>query len=103
MDSVTRQNIILGGIILAVCLVIILILVFKKKENFFFEVSKCNPKCSGAFYGKPATFQFTNLSTSEQSCSKEECGYGMVCNCKYPECKQFSYGKGNYPQLNPGI
>jgi hypothetical protein len=61
---------------------------YNSKENFFFEVSKCNPKCSGAYYGKPATFQFTPLSVNGTTCPDKNCGYGMISECKYPECKE---------------
>jgi hypothetical protein len=57
------------------------------KENFFFEVSKCNPKCSGAYYGKPATFQFSPLSVNGTKCDDKNCGYGMISACDNPECK----------------
>jgi hypothetical protein len=58
------------------------------KEDFFFQVSKCNPKCSGAYYGKPATFQFTPLSPNGTTCTDKNCGYGMISECKNPECKE---------------
>ena len=69
---------------------------YSNEEKFFFTVSKCNPKCSGGFYGKPATFQFSPLTTQGTDCSNENCGYGMVCNCKYPECKNVVYGGAKF-------
>ena len=95
------KNILIGGGILLICLIIVL-MIFNKKENFFFEVRKCNPKCSGAYYGKPALFQFSSL---DKSCSEKDksCGEGMVCNCKYPECKNFVYGQGRYPETTPKL
>ena len=57
-------------------------------EPFFFQVSKCNPKCSGAYYGKPATFQFSPLSPRGTKCQDKNCGYGMISECDYPECKE---------------
>jgi hypothetical protein len=91
------KNLLVGSGVLLICLIIVLV-IFNKKENFFFEVSKCNPKCSGAFYGKPALFQFSGL---DKSCSEKDksCGEGMICNCKYPECKNIVYGKGMYPTI----
>ena len=79
-----------------------LFFLYQLLENFFFEVSKCNPKCSGAYYGKPALFQFSSL---DKSCSEKDksCGEGMVCNCKYPECKNFVYGQGRYPETTPKL
>ncbi len=67
------------------------------KESFFFEVSKCNPKCSGAYYGKPATFQFTPLSPNGTTCPDQNDGYGMISACKYPECEPIlqKYGGAN--------
>jgi len=56
-------------------------------EPFFFQVSKCNPKCSGAYYGKPATFQFSPLSSRGTKCEDKNCGYGMISECDHPECK----------------
>lgn len=66
-----------------------------KKEGFFFEVSKNNPHCKGAFYGKPASFQFDTVGSG--NCSQNPiCGYGMI---KCDGCK--SYGRGYYPNLDP--
>ncbi len=67
------------------------------KENFFFQVSKCNPKCSGAYYGKPATFQFTPLSVNGTSCKDVNCGYGMISECDHPECKEILQKYGGPP------
>jgi len=67
------------------------------KEDFFFQVSKCNPKCSGAYYGKPATFQFTPLSVNGTTCPDKNCGYGMISECKYPECQQILQKYGGPP------
>ena len=72
----------------------------KCKEDFFFEVSKCNPKCSGAFYGKPTLWQFDSLCNEGTKCDDENCGYGMVSNCKNPGCRSFMYGNGLYPSVN---
>lgn len=66
-------------------------------EGFFFEVSKCNPKCSGAYYGKPATFQFTPLSVDGTSCQDKNCGYGMISECNYPECQKTLHKYGEPP------
>lgn len=75
--------------IIAVLYTVIYLLGFRNtSESFFFQVSKCNPKCSGAYYGKPATFQFTPLSSSGTTCPDKNCGYGMISECKYPECQQ---------------
>lgn len=53
------------------------------KENFFFSVSKCNPKCSGAYFGKPATFQFTEIKQEGVPCDDDKCpSYGMIRGCK---------------------
>ena len=71
------------------------------KEDFFFTVSKCNPKCSGAFYGKPAVFQFSPLSNEGTKCEGGDCGYGMVSNCANPACRDVVYGSGLYPSINP--
>ena len=73
------------------------------KENFFFEVSKCNPKCSGAFYGKPTLWQFDSLSNEGTACEGGDCGYGMISNCKNPGCRSFMYGNGLYPSINPNM
>ena len=67
------------------------------KESFFFQVSKCNPKCSGAYYGKPATFQFTPLSVNGTTCPDKNCGYGMISECKYPECQKTLQKYGGPP------
>ena len=67
------------------------------KEGFFFEVSKCNPKCSGAYYGKPATFQFTPLSVDGTTCPDKNCGYGMISECDYPECQKTLQKYGGVP------
>jgi len=72
----------------------------KCKEDFFFEVSKCNPKCSGPFYGKPTLWQFDSLCNKGTKCDDENCGYGMVSNCKNPGCRSFMYGNGLYPSVN---
>jgi hypothetical protein len=68
----------------------------KTEERFFFQTSKCNPKCSGAYYGKPATFQFTQLSPNGTKCEDKHCGYGMISECDHPECKGVlnKYGNG---------
>lgn len=66
-------------------------------EGFFFEVSKCNPKCSGAYYGKPATFQFTPLSVDGTTCPDKNCGYGMISECDYPECQKTLQKYGGPP------
>lgn len=68
----------------------------KSEERFFFQTSKCNPKCSGAYYGKPATFQFTQLSPNGTKCEDKNCGYGMISECNNPECKGVlnKYGNG---------
>jgi hypothetical protein len=70
------------------------------KESFFFQVSKCNPKCSGAYYGKPATFQFTPLSPNGTSCKDQNCGYGMISECDHPECKGVLNKYGGANNLN---
>ena len=63
------------------------------REDFFFTVSKCNPKCSGAYYGKPATFQFSEIKNEGVDC-KDNCpSYGMIRGC--PDAQV--YGCGNYP------
>lgn len=75
------------------------VLFFKNSnEGFFFEVSKCNPKCSGAYYGKPATFQFTPLSVDGTNCKDQNCGYGMISECNYPECQQNIQKYGGPPE-----
>ena len=52
------------------------------KENFYFQVSRCNPKCSGAYYGKPATFQFDTIPSEGVPCANEQCtSYGMIRGC----------------------
>ena len=71
-----------------------------RQEDFFFEVSKCNPKCSGAFYGKPTLWQFDSLCNEGTKCDDENCGYGMVSNCQNPGCRSFMYGNGLYPSVN---
>ena len=74
------------------------------KENFFFEVSPCNAKCSGPFYGKPATFQFSPLSNEGTKCDGENCGYGMYqSSCDNPACRAIVYGSGLYPSINPNM
>lgn len=70
------------------------------KESFFFTVSKCNPKCSGGYYGKPATFQFTPLSPNGTSCKDQNCGYGMISECDHPECKGVLQKYGGSNDLN---
>lgn len=53
------------------------------KEDFFFTVSKCNPKCSGAYFGKPATFQFSEIKQEGLPCTGDDCpSYGMIKGCK---------------------
>ena len=72
------------------------------KEDFFFQVSPCNAKCSGAFYGKPATFQFSPLSNEGTKCNGQECGYGMYqSSCNNPACRAIVFGSGMYPSINP--
>ena len=74
----------------------------KCKEDFFFEVSPCNAKCSGPFYGKPATFQFSPLSNEGTKCNGQECGYGMYqSSCNSPACRDIVFGSGMYPSINP--
>jgi hypothetical protein len=52
------------------------------KENFFFQVSECNPKCSGLYRGKPATFQFTTIKDDGSQCNTDDCpSYGMIRGC----------------------
>jgi hypothetical protein len=56
------------AIVLVGIFILIKYLIDKKKkddkENFFFEVS--NPqKCSGGFFGKPATFQYTQVGSGD--------------------------------------
>lgn len=65
------------------------------KEDFFFEVSKCNPKCSGAYYGKPATFQFTTIKQAGEPCGDAlKCpSYGMIRGCSTAR----TYGGGYLP------
>lgn len=53
-----------------------------QREDFFFQVSRCNPKCSGAYYGKPATFQFDTIPSEGVKCTNEQCNsYGMIRGC----------------------
>lgn len=74
------------------------------KEDFFFSVSKCNPKCSGAYFGKPATFQFTTIKEDGVPCTTDECpSYGMIRGCStFP-----TIGNGNpdyrYKCPEPGV
>jgi hypothetical protein len=68
----------------------------KNKENFFFEVSKNNPKCRGAFYGKPTTFQFETVGNNCYT-GAPMCGHGMIRDCLL--CNV--YGKGQYPFMDP--
>lgn len=64
------------------------------KENFFFTVSKCNPKCSGAYFGKPATFQFTEIKQEGVPCDDDKCpSYGMIRGCQTARV----YGGGYAP------
>lgn len=64
------------------------------KEDFFFTVSKCNPKCSGAYYGKPATFQFTEIKQAGVPCEGPDCpSYGMIRGCSTAR----TYGGGYAP------
>jgi hypothetical protein len=79
----------LGYITIVLILFSIIYFLFLRQtsENFFFQVSKCNPKCSGAYYGKPATFQFSPLSPNGTKCEDKNCGYGMISECDHPECK----------------
>ncbi len=68
------------------------------KEDFFFTVSECNPKCSGAYYGKPATFQFDEIKSEGVSCQDDNCpSYGMIRGCSTAKV----YGKGYYPEITP--
>ncbi len=67
-------------------------------EGFFFQVSKCNPKCSGSYYGKPATFQFTPLNVNGTRCDDQNCGYGMISACDNPECQKILKKYGRPPQ-----
>jgi hypothetical protein len=69
-------------------------------ENFFFQVSKCNPKCSGGYYGKPATFQFSPLSPYGTKCQDKNCGYGMISECDHPECKEVLNKYGGASSMN---
>lgn len=64
------------------------------KEDFFFTVSKCNPKCSGAYFGKPATFQFSEIKQEGVPCEGDNCpSYGMIKGCKSAR----TYGGGYAP------
>jgi hypothetical protein len=73
-----------------------------RQENFFFEVSPCNAKCSGAFYGKPSIWQFSPLSNEGTKCNGQECGYGMYqSSCNNPACRDIVFGNGMYPSVNP--
>jgi hypothetical protein len=74
-------------VILIFTLIYFLLLRSNISEPFFFQVSKCNPKCSGAYYGKPATFQFSPLSPYGTKCEDKNCGYGMISECNNPQCK----------------
>ena len=81
----------LGYVSIVIILFTLIYILFLRKssnESFFFEVSKCNPKCSGAYYGKPATFQFSPLSPNGTKCENKNCGYGMISACDHPECKE---------------
>lgn len=64
------------------------------REDFFFTVSRCNAKCSGAFSGKPATFQFSEIKNEGVDCQDNCPSYGMIRGC--PDANV--YGKGLYPQ-----
>lgn len=73
-----------------------------RQEDFFFEVSPCNAKCSGAFYGKPSIWQFSPLSNEGTKCNGQECGYGMYqSSCNSPACRDIVFGSGMYPSINP--
>jgi len=86
-----------ASIIIILFSIIYFIFFRNTKEDFFFQVSKCNPKCSGAYYGKPATFQFTPLSVNGTTCKDKNCGYGMISECKYPECQKILQKYGGPP------
>jgi len=77
-----------SAIILILFSLIYFLFLRQTNEPFFFQVSKCNPKCSGAYYGKPATFQFSPLSPYGTKCEDKNCGYGMISECDHPECKE---------------
>lgn len=64
------------------------------QEDFFFTVSSCNPKCSGAYYGKPATFQFSEIKQAGEPCTTDDCpSYGMIRGCNTARV----YGQGYAP------
>ena len=102
----TRYKLMYGFVLIAIFAGIYFLSLRKNcasNEPFFFEVSKCNPKCSGAFYGKPAVFQFSPLSNEGTKCNGGDCGYGMISNCQAPGCRSVVYGEGNYPNVNPNM
>lgn len=64
------------------------------REDFFFKVSACNPKCTGAYFGKPATFQFSEIKEEGVPCTTDQCpAYGMIRGCSSVPV----YGKGYAP------
>ena len=72
-------------LVIVLILVAVVVLCMDRKdvqEDFFFQVSRCNPKCSGAYYGKPATFQFDTIPSEGVPCTNEQCtSYGMIRGC----------------------
>ena len=85
------------GIVLIILFSVICYFLWKNKktdEGFFFEVSKCNPRCSGIYKGKPTTFQFSEVGRGD--CKDEYHSYGMIKDCSDPACA--TYGQGHFYQ-----
>lgn len=93
----------LGYVAILIILFSLIYIIFLRNSNsnesFFFQVSKCNPKCSGGYYGKPATFQFSPLSPYGTKCEDKNCGYGMISECDHPECKEVLNKYGGAPSI----
>jgi hypothetical protein len=66
------------------------------KENFWFEVAQ-PAKCSGAYYGKPTSFEFSAVGSGDCEPQKYP-DYGMISN--YHQCEAigdaYMYPEGVY-------
>jgi hypothetical protein len=68
----------------------------KQKDDFFFEVAQ-GKKCSGAYYGKPTSFEYSAVGSGD--CEPEKMpDYGMISN--YHQCQAigdaYMYPEGVY-------
>lgn len=68
----------------------------KQKDNFFFEVAQPK-KCSGAYFGKPTSFEYSAVGSGDCEPQKYP-DYGMISN--YHPCQAigdaYMYPEGVY-------